>query len=96
MYKIIKNEEVIATQSALQWVKRQENGVFVRSTQAEAAGVLVGDTIFIIRGQAPVGGYEVVDVVEVQDTANTSEGDRLGDMEEQLAEISAAVERGLA
>ena len=95
MYKIIKNEEVIATQSALQWVKRQENGVFVRSTQVEAHGVLVGDTIFIIRGQEPVEGYELVDVVEVQTTA-ASDGDRLGNMEAQLADIAAAVERGLA
>lgn len=93
MYKIIKNEEVIATQVAPRWVKRQENGVFVRSTQAEAQGVLLDDTIYIIRGQAKVAGYGVVDVVEVQGGA---EGDRVGDMEEQLAGIAAAVERGLA
>ena len=37
----------------------------------------------------------MVDVVEVQTTA-ASDGDRLGNMEAQLADIAAAVERGLA
>ncbi len=96
MYKIIKDEEVIATQATLQWVKRQENGVFVRSAQPEAQGVLVNDTIYIIRGRAKVKGYEVVDVVEVQDDTTGPGDDRMDGMEAQLADIVAAVERGLA
>ena len=96
MYKIIKDEEVIATQATLQWVKRQENGVFVRSAQPEAQGVLVNDTIYIFRGRAKVKGYEVVDVVEVQDDTTGPGDDRMDGMEAQLADIVAAVERGLA
>lgn len=94
MFKIIKDSEVIADQAALQWVKRQENGVFVRCTADEGQGILVNDTIYIVRGKPAVEGYDTVDVVEVQGQA--AGDNRMKDMEAQLAAISNAVERGLA
>lgn len=96
MYQIIKNGEVIAAQAGLQWVKKQENGIFVRSSAEEGQGILVGDTIYIVRGKPAMDGRETVDIVEVQDTAAPGGDGRVKDVEEQLAAITGAVERGLA
>lgn len=94
MYTIIKGAEVIATKPSLCWLKRQDNGVFIRTNAAEGQAVLVDDTIYTVRGQAEVEGYDVVDIVQVQDAAAGGD-DRLNTVEAQLAAITAAVERGM-
>lgn len=67
MYSIIKDGEVIAAVPALQWVRRQENGVYIRAGAADGQGVLVDGNIYGIRGGVELPGVDAVDIVETED-----------------------------
>lgn len=67
MYKIIKNGDLLSIVGKPTWVRKQENGSFGLTDEANAQGVAVNGEVYHIAGHPEIEGKETVAVYEVDD-----------------------------
>lgn len=67
MYKIIKNGDLLSIVGKPTWVRKQENGSFGLTDEANAQGVAVNGEVYHITGHPEIEGKETVAVYEVDD-----------------------------
>lgn len=69
MYRILKNDEVLATVSNLTYVKKQENGSYALSDESAAQGIVLDGTVYHVAGKPEIEGVETVTVSEISEIA---------------------------
>ena len=75
MYKIIKDGEQIAITEKLNYIKQNENGVFVSCTELFAQGVAVNNTPYNIAGRAEMADCETVVIFEIDGGQSIENGE---------------------
>lgn len=73
MYRIYKEDEVLATVSNLTWVKKQENGSFALSDESAAHGIVLEGTVYHVAGKPEIEDVETVTVGEISEIAYQKE-----------------------
>lgn len=68
MYKILKEDTVLATVHNPTWVKLQDNGCFALCDIVSAQGVVIDGVVYHILGKPDITGSETVSLVEVSET----------------------------
>ena len=69
MYKITKDNEVLATVNTPTWVRVQANGCYGLCNADSAQGVVVDGTVYHVSGKPDMGGVETVILIEISETA---------------------------
>ena len=69
MYKIMKENTVLAVVTTPVWVKMQDNGSFALCEEAEAHGVVVDGTVYHVSGRPEIEGHDTVILGEITETA---------------------------
>lgn len=67
MYKIIKDNTILAIVGTPTWVRKQDNGCYGLTTEDDAQGVALNGTVYHANGHPELDGTETVSVVEVDD-----------------------------
>ena len=67
MYKVLKENSVLAVVGSPTWVRLQENGSYGLTIEANAQGIAVDGTVYHVSGHPALEGAETVVVVEVDD-----------------------------
>lgn len=67
MYKIIKDNTILAIVGTPTWVRKQDNGCYGLTMEDDAQGVALNGTVYHVNGHPELDGAETVSVVEVDD-----------------------------
>lgn len=73
MYKIVKDNEPMATVSALSYVRLQPNGCFALCKEETASGIVIDGTVYHIDGKAEIPDVETVVITEISEVAYQQE-----------------------
>lgn len=73
MYRISKNDEVLATVSNITYVKMQDNGSFALCDGTEAHGIVLDGTVYHVAGLPEIDGVETVTIGEISELAYQTE-----------------------
>ena len=68
MYKIFKEDKVLATVHNPTWVKLQDNGCFALCDIVSAQGAVIDGVVYHILGKQGITGAETVSLVEISET----------------------------
>jgi len=100
MYKIFKDDSVLAVVTTPSWVKTQNNGCYALCNENEAHGIVVDGTVYHVAGKPEIDGAETVALGEISETAYQAEQKAAQEeqqlqMETALAELSILIANGL-
>lgn len=73
MFRVMKDNEVLATLHAVTWVKRQDNGSFGITDRASAHGVVLDGKVYHVAGLPEIEGVDTVAVGEISEVAYQQE-----------------------
>ncbi len=67
VYKVFKNNEIIAVINSPTWVKQQENKTFLLCTEQEAQGIVINNDVFHVLGLPDIEGTESVALSKINE-----------------------------
>jgi hypothetical protein len=96
MFRITKNDEILATVGSVTWVKKQDNGSYALCDESSAHGVVIDGTVYHVAGKPEIEGVEEVTVGEISEFAYYQEqaaalAEKQLQTETALAELSILV-----
>jgi len=73
MYRMFKDETVLATVTNPVWVKKQDNGSYGLCGEQEAQGIVIEGTVYHVEGRDELAETESVSVTEISEATYQKE-----------------------